>query len=164
VIASADASKANVPSAAFGMSPEPDRQRFASFNIQDMAYDETLAAQVRELVSDEPGLTERRMFGGLAFLVGGNMAVAASGQGGLLVRVAPDESHALLETTNAHPMVMRGKPMRGWLRVDSEHLRPRGEVERWVRVGVNYARSLPEKRSQPNDTAPVLQSDAGGAE
>jgi hypothetical protein len=129
-----------------GMSPEAHRQRFASFNIQDMAYDETLAARIRELVSDEPGLTERKMFGGLAFLVGGNMAVAASGQGGIVVRVAPEESDALLETTNAHRMVMRGKPMRGWLRVDPEHLRPSGELERWVKVGMTYARSLPEKR------------------
>ena len=111
-----------------------------------MAYDETLAAQIRELVSDEPGLTERKMFGGLAFLVGGNMALAASGQGGIVVRVAPDESDALLETTNAHHMVMRGKPMRGWLRVDREHLRPRAELERWVKVGMTYARSLPAKR------------------
>jgi TfoX/Sxy family transcriptional regulator of competence genes len=128
------------------MSPEAHGQRFASFKIRDMAYDETLAAQIRELVSAEPGLTERKMFGGLAFLVGGKMAVAASGQGGIVVRVAPDESGALLETTNAHPMVMRGKPMRGWLRVDPEHLRPGGELERWVELGMTYARSLPEKR------------------
>jgi TfoX/Sxy family transcriptional regulator of competence genes len=110
-----------------------------------MAYDETLAARIRELISDEPGLTERKMFGGLAFLVGGNMAVAASGQGGILVRVAPHDADALLETTNAHRMVMRGKPMRGWLRVDPEHLRRNGELERWVRVGMTYARSLPGK-------------------
>ena len=111
-----------------------------------MAYDETLAARIRELVSDEPGLTERKMFGGLAFLIGGNMAVAASGQGGILVRVDPDESDALVEKTNAHHMVMRGKPMRGWLRVDPELLRAGGELAGWVKVGVTCARSLPEKR------------------
>ncbi len=111
-----------------------------------MAYDEILAKQIRELVSGEPDLTERKMFGGLAFLVGGNMAVAASGQGGIVVRVAPDESEALLESTNAHHMVMRGKSMRGWLRVDPTHLRPKGELERWVTIGMTYARSLPEKR------------------
>jgi hypothetical protein len=111
-----------------------------------MAYDETLAAQIRELVSDEPGLTERKMFGGLAFLIGGNMAVAASGQGGILVRVDPDESDALIEKTNAHHMVMRGRPMRGWLRVDPEHLRARGQFASWVEVGVTCARSLLEKR------------------
>ena len=111
-----------------------------------MGYDETLAARIRELVSDEPGLTERKMFGGLAFLIGGNMAVAASGQGGILVRVDPDESDALIEKTTAHHMVMRGKPMRGWLRVDPEHLRARDELAGWVKVGMTYARSLPEKR------------------
>ena len=114
--------------------------------IQEMAYDETLAARIRELVSDEPGLTEKKMFGGLAFLIGGNMAVAASGQGGILVRVDPDESDALVEKTNAHHMVMRGKPMRGWLRVDPEDLRAGGELAGWVEVGVTRARSLPEKR------------------
>jgi hypothetical protein len=111
-----------------------------------MAYDEALAAQIRELVSGEPGLTERKMFGGLAFLIGGNMAVAASGQGGILVRVDPHESDALMENTNARHMVMRGRPMRGWLRVGPEHLRARGELEGWVKVGTTYARSLPEKR------------------
>lgn len=118
----------------------------ASSIIQRMAYDENLAAQIRKLVSDEPGLTERTMFGGLAFLIGGNMAVAASGQGGILVRVDPHESDALIEKTNAHPMVMRGRPMRGWLRVDPEHLRARGELAGWVEVGMTRARSLPEKR------------------
>jgi hypothetical protein len=111
-----------------------------------MTYDEALAAQIRELVSDEPGLTEKKMFGGLAFLIGGNMAVAASGQGGILVRVDPRESDALIENTNAHHMVMRGRPMRGWLRVDPEHLRVRGELAGWVKVGITCARSLPEKR------------------
>ena len=111
-----------------------------------MAYDETLAARIRELVADEHGLTERKMFGGLAFLIGGNMAVAASGQGGILVRVDPHKSGALIEKTNAHNMVMRGNPMRGWLRVDPEHLRARGELAGWVKVGMTCARSLPEKR------------------
>ena len=111
-----------------------------------MAYDETLAAQIRELTAAEPGLTERRMCGGLAFLIGGNMAVAASGQGGIMVRVDPNESDTLVEQTNAHPVVMRGKPIRGWLRVAPEHLRARRELANWVEVGVSCARSLPEKR------------------
>src|SRR4051812_50176666 len=84
-----------------------------------MAYDEALAARIRELVAGESGVEEQRMFGGLAFLVGGNMAVAASGQGGLLVRVDPAESKQLVTTTPAEEMVMRGRPMRGWLRLDS---------------------------------------------
>lgn len=111
-----------------------------------MAYDEALAARIRELTAGEPGLTQRTMFGGLAFLIGGNMAVAASGEGGILVRVDPQESDALVEQTNADRMVMRGKPMRGWLRVAPEHLRSEGELERWVELGTTCARSLPAKR------------------
>ncbi len=111
-----------------------------------MAYDETLAAQIRELVADEPGLTEKKMFGGLAFLISGNMAVAASGRGGIMVRLDPQESETLVETTDAQHMVMRGRPMRGWLRVAPEHLRARCELARWVEVGMTCARSLPEKR------------------
>ncbi len=111
-----------------------------------MAYDETLAAEIRELTSGEPGLTERQMFGGLAFLINGNMAVAASGQGGIMVRVDPDKSEALVEQTKAQFFVMRGRPMRGWLRVDAEHLRVRRELASWVELGTTYARSLPAKR------------------
>jgi TfoX/Sxy family transcriptional regulator of competence genes len=108
-------------------------------------YDEELAARIRELVAGEPGLTEKRMFGGIGFLVGGNMAVSASGQGGLLVRVDPDESDALLSSTNARPMEMRGRTMTGWLRVDAEDLRTKRELSRWVDRGVKYARSLAPK-------------------
>lgn len=111
-----------------------------------MAYDEALAARIRELVSDEPGLTEKKMFGGLAFLVGGNMAVAASGQGGLLVRVDPDESDRLVETTAARPMVMRGREMAGWLRVDSGDVGTKRGLAPWVKRGVSFARSLPAKK------------------
>ena len=105
-----------------------------------MAYDEELADRVRALVADEPALTEKKMFGGLAFLVGGNMAVAASGQGGLLVRVDPEESDDLVASTSARPMEMRGGEMKGWLRVDDDR-----EVAVWVERGVAYARSLPAK-------------------
>src|SRR5207249_9048336 len=110
-----------------------------------MAYDEGLAARIRELVAGERGLTEKKMFGGLAFLIGGNMAVAASGQGGILVRVDPAASDRLLSTTKAHPMVMRGRAMEGWLRVDPEHVRERRQLAKWVERGVSYARSLPPK-------------------
>jgi len=108
-----------------------------------MAYDEQLAARIRELVAGEPNLSEQKMFGGLAFLVGGNMAVAASGQGGLLVRVDPAESDELVATTSARPMEMRGRQMAGWLRVDPEG---DAEVAEWVERGTSYARSLPPKR------------------
>jgi TfoX/Sxy family transcriptional regulator of competence genes len=111
-----------------------------------MAYDEDLAARIRELVADEPGLTEKKMFGGLAFLIGGNMAVAASGQGGLLVRVDPAESDSLVATTNARLMEMRGRAMLGWLRVDADDVRTGRQLSKWVALGTAYARSLPAKR------------------
>jgi TfoX/Sxy family transcriptional regulator of competence genes len=111
-----------------------------------VAYDEELAGRIRELVAGEPALTEQKMFGGLAFLVGGNMAVAASGQGGLLVHADPEESDSLVETTSARLMEMRGRQMRGWLRVDSDDVRTETELARWVELGTAYARSLPAKR------------------
>jgi|SRR5688572_12960458 TfoX/Sxy family transcriptional regulator of competence genes len=111
-----------------------------------MAYDEDLANRIRELVAGEPDITETRMFGGLAFLVGGNMSVAASGQGGLMVRVDPEDTDALVAKPHAQPFEMRGRPMRGWLRVNAEGLRTKRQLEPWVRRGVAYARSLPPKR------------------
>ena len=106
-----------------------------------MPYDDALAQRIRDVVGDEPGLTEKKMFGGLAFLIGGNMAVAASGQGGLLVRVDPEEGERLVATTDARPMEMRGRAMAGWLRVDP----PAAELPQWVERGVAYARTLPPK-------------------
>ena len=111
-----------------------------------MAYDEKLAERIRDLVAGEPGLTEQKMFGGLAFLIGGNMAVAASGQGGVLVHVDPAESDKLVATTHANLMEMRGRSMQGWLRVDSEHLRTKAQLAKWVELGTAYARSLPVKK------------------
>ncbi|HLB19211.1 MAG TPA: TfoX/Sxy family protein [Gaiellaceae bacterium] len=111
-----------------------------------MAYDEELAARIRDLVAGEPDLTENKMFGGLAFLIGGNMAVAASGQGGALVRVDPAQSDNLVATTSASLMEMRGRSMQGWLRVDSEDLRTKRQLAKWVDLGTAYARSLPPKR------------------
>jgi len=110
-----------------------------------MAYDEELASRIRELVGDEPGVTEQKMFGGLAFLIGGNMAVAASGQGGLMVRVDPAASDDLVAKSNAEPMEMRGRLMQGWLRVDTEDVRTKRQLAKWVDLGVGYARSLPAK-------------------
>lgn len=110
-----------------------------------MAYDEELANRIRELVPAERGVTEKRMFGGLAFLIDGNMVVSASSQGGLLLRVDPDETDELLGKPHAHPFEMRGRTMQGWLRVDVDGLRSKRELERWVRRGVDYARSLPAK-------------------
>jgi TfoX/Sxy family transcriptional regulator of competence genes len=110
-----------------------------------MAYDEDLANRIRELVRSEPGITEKRMFGGLAFLLHGNMSVSASGQGGLLLRVDPAETEELLGKPHARPFEMRGRVMDGWLRVEPEGLRTKRQLERWVSRGVGYARSLPPK-------------------
>jgi TfoX/Sxy family transcriptional regulator of competence genes len=111
-----------------------------------VAYDEELADRIRELIGGHPDVTEMRMFGGLAFLIGGNMAVAASGQGGALVRVDPARSDELVESTNARPMEMRGRAMQGWLRVDTKDLRTKRQLTKWVTLGTTYARSLPAKR------------------
>ena len=111
-----------------------------------MAYDEELANRIRELVSSKSSLTEQKMFGGLAFLIGGNMAIAASGQGGVLVRVDPAQSETLLAKTPARLMEMRGRQMQGWLRVDPEHLRTKRQLAKWVALGTAYARSLPAKK------------------
>jgi TfoX/Sxy family transcriptional regulator of competence genes len=111
-----------------------------------MAYDEELADRIRDLLGSERDLTEKKMFGGLAFLIGGNMAVGASGQGGILVRVDPAQSEKLVATTNAVPMEMRGRQMEGWLRVDADDVRTKRELARWVKLGATYARSLPPKR------------------
>jgi TfoX/Sxy family transcriptional regulator of competence genes len=111
-----------------------------------MAYDERLAERIRDLLNGEPDLSERKMFGGLAFLIGGNMAVAASGQGGVLVRVDPERSDALLSTTNADLMEMRGRRMPGWLRVADEDVRTERQLAKWVKLAATHARSLPAKR------------------
>jgi TfoX/Sxy family transcriptional regulator of competence genes len=111
-----------------------------------VAYDEKLAQRIRELLSHEPDMSEQNMFGGLAFLIGGNMAVAASGQGGLMVRVDPAEGERLVAKTPARPMEMRGRSMSGWLRVDSNDVRQKRQLSKWVDMGVSYAKSLPRKR------------------
>jgi TfoX/Sxy family transcriptional regulator of competence genes len=110
-----------------------------------VAYDEQLADRIRDAVQSEQGLTEKRMFGGLAFLIDGNMAVSASGQGGLLLRVDPAATEALISDPHAERAVMRGRAMDGWLRIDARALASDGEFERWVNQGVTYARSLPPK-------------------
>jgi TfoX/Sxy family transcriptional regulator of competence genes len=111
-----------------------------------MADDEELANRVRELVQAEEGISEMRMFGGLAFLVNGNMAVSVSGQGGLLLRVDPADTEAMLSDPNACRFVMRGREMDGWLRIDPNGLTTNPQLKRWVARGVAYARSLSRKR------------------
>jgi len=114
--------------------------------IAAVAYDEDLAWRIRELLSDEFGVVEKKMFGGLAFLIGGHMSVSASGHGGVLVRVDPAQSDKLVATTSAEVAIMRGRPMQGWLRVSAEDLRTKRQLAKWVRLGATYARSLPAKR------------------
>jgi TfoX/Sxy family transcriptional regulator of competence genes len=113
--------------------------------MRAVAYDEDLADRIRELVSGEPGVSEQRMFGGLAFMIDGNMAVSASGQGGLLLRVDPAETDDLVRKPHAQPFEMRGRAMQGWLRVDPDGVRTKRQLQSWVRRGVTYARSLPGK-------------------
>ncbi|OMB98853.1 TfoX/Sxy family protein [Mycobacterium colombiense] len=110
-----------------------------------MAYDEDLANRIRELVGTESGVEEKRMFGGLAFLINGNMSVAVSGQGGLLVRVPPQDTDKLVERAHVSPMVMAGKEARGWLRVEAAGVQTKRQLDSWVARGVGYARSLPPK-------------------
>ena len=116
-----------------------------------MAYDEGLAERIRTLIGAEPGLAEQKMFGGLAFLVGGNMAIAASGQGGVLVRVDPEESAALADSTPASLFEMRGRQMAGWLRVGASDVATDEQLSQWVERGVAFARSLPAKSERPAD-------------
>jgi TfoX/Sxy family transcriptional regulator of competence genes len=111
-----------------------------------VAYDPDLADRIRELVGTEQGLSEKKMFGGLAFLIHGNMAVSASGQGGLLLRADPARSDKLTGSRHVERAVMQGRAMDGWLRVAAEGIRTRAQLQRWVRVGVDYARTLPPKR------------------
>jgi TfoX/Sxy family transcriptional regulator of competence genes len=111
-----------------------------------MAYDDELAGRIRDMIGDEPGVTEKKMFGGLSFLIGGNMAVAASGQGGLLVRVDPAKSDELVARSHARLFEMRGRQMQGWLRVDAEHVGTAKELAVWVKLGTSFARSLPAKQ------------------
>jgi TfoX/Sxy family transcriptional regulator of competence genes len=110
-----------------------------------VAYDEDLANRIRDILQNEPGLTEKRMFGGLAFLINGNMAVSASGQGGMLLRIDPIDAPSLVGRPEASPFEMRGRKMDGWLRIDQTGLTTKRQLESWVSRGVSYARSLPAK-------------------
>ncbi len=110
-----------------------------------MSFDDELAQRVRELLVDTPGLSEKRMFGGLAFLTDRHMAVAVSGQGGLMVRVDAETSAALVEATPARLVEMRGRQMQGWLRLDDDALKSKAELAEWVNRGVAFARTLPPK-------------------
>ena len=110
-----------------------------------MAYDEDLADRIREQLSGEKGLEEKRMFGGLAFLINGNMAVAASGQGGVLGRVAPNDTDKLVDGKHVSPMVMAGREARGWLRVATDGVKTKHQLQSWVSRGAGYARTLKPK-------------------
>jgi len=113
-----------------------------------MAYDTALAERIRAELTGVRGVTEKKMFGGLAFLVRGNMAIAASGQGGLLVRVDPAQTEKLVKTTPARVMVMRGRSMPGWLRVTAEAVGTKRALTKWVELSTTYAGSLPAKKQQ----------------
>jgi TfoX/Sxy family transcriptional regulator of competence genes len=110
-----------------------------------VAYDEELANRIRELTGGERGVEEKRMFGGLAFLVNGNMSVAASGRGGLMVRVPAEDTEDLVTREHVEPMVMSGRETRGWVRVAAEGVRTKRQLQSWVTRGVDYAKGLPPK-------------------
>jgi TfoX/Sxy family transcriptional regulator of competence genes len=110
-----------------------------------MAYDEDLADRIRELLGPQKRVEEKRMFGGLAFLINGNMSVAVSGRGGLMVRVPPDETEKLLARDHVEPMVMAGRETRGWLRVSGNGVKTKRQLQSWVTRGIDYASSLPPK-------------------
>jgi len=112
-----------------------------------MAYDEDLATRIRDLIGPDPELTEKKMFGGLAFLIRGHMAISASGQGGVLVHVDPGRSDDLVATTTATTAVMQGREMPGWLRVSPDDLASDDDLSRWVEIGIGHARSLPPKQA-----------------
>jgi TfoX/Sxy family transcriptional regulator of competence genes len=112
-----------------------------------VAYDHKLADRIRALLADEPDVTEKKMFGGLAFLIAGNIAVAASGQGGLLVRVEPARAGELIATTRAQPMEMRGRPMQGWLCVADADVRTNRQLARWIALGTDAANNAPHRRT-----------------
>jgi hypothetical protein len=110
-----------------------------------MAYDHELAERIREALAAERGVVEKQMFGGLAFLIGGHMAVSASGQGGLLLRVEPERTDELAQQPHARRFEMQGREMDGWLRLDPAGVATDADLGRWVAIGVAYARSLPPK-------------------
>ncbi len=128
-----------------------------------MAYDEELAGRIRDLIGPDPELTEKKMFGGLAFLIHGNMAISASGQGGVLVRVDPAHTDELVVTTKATIAVMQGREMTGWLRVRPADVATDEELEYWVDLSVDYARSLPAKKKAATPAArDATRRTAGG--
>ena len=112
-----------------------------------MAYDEVLAGRIRDLIGPDPELTEKKMFGGLAFLIRGHMAISASGQGGVLVHCHPERAGDLVATTTATVAVMQGREMPGWLRVGAEHVASDDDLSPWVEIGIGHARSLPPKKA-----------------
>jgi TfoX-like protein len=110
-----------------------------------MAYDEELAGRLRALLADERGITEKKMFGGLAFLLRGNMCVAASGRGGMLVRIDPADTAAAIARPHAKRMAMGGRSMDGWISVAPAGLEAKREVATWVRQSLAYVKTLPPK-------------------
>jgi TfoX/Sxy family transcriptional regulator of competence genes len=110
-----------------------------------MAYDELLANRIRELFAEERGVSERPMFGGLAFLLYGNMSVAVSSRGGLLVRAGPDAMQAALSRPHADLARMGSRAMKGWVVVEPDGLQTKRQLSTWVAMGVDFARTLPRK-------------------
>jgi TfoX N-terminal domain len=131
--------------APYGIAQVGDATAGRLARLGDMAYDTELADRIRFLIGTGPGRTEKKMFGGLAFMIDGNMAISASGKGGALIRVDPADCGTLIETTTATPAIMGGREMPGWLRVSSDDLETDEQLTQWVSRAVSHARSLPPK-------------------
>ena len=135
-----------IPRSAVDLVRVPAQINRSSDYFRAVAYDEELADRIRESIAKQKGVSEKRMFGGLAFLINGNMAAAASGQGGMLLRADPADAETLTADPNVERAVMQGRTMDGWLRVGMEALGTDAALDRWVGVGVAYAKSLPPKK------------------
>ena len=129
-----------------GEQAKRDYRRMAM--IVTMAYDEDLANRIRELIASEDGYTEQKMFGGIGFMIDGHMALGVSGQGGLMIHCSKEETEALLAKPGARPFEMRGREMKGWLRVDAESVSTKRALEPWVMQSVAFARALPTKEKK----------------
>jgi hypothetical protein len=134
--------------AADGAGRDRGLARRPAATISRMAYDEDLASRIRDLIGPDPELTEKKMFGGLAFLIRGHMAISASRHGGALVRVDPARTGDLVATTSATIAIMRGREMPGWLLVSARDIASDTDLEPWVDRGIEYARSLPARKAR----------------
>ena len=128
-----------------------------------MAYDEQLSNRIRDFLRGEWGVTEKRMFGGLAFLIGGNMAVCAISHGGVMLRIDPAETESLVRKPDVRRFEMRGRELDGWLHIAAEAVRHDDDLRGWVRRGTTFARTLPPKQPRRERTVAASPDVAAGS-